>query len=1270
MRISNVTKLSHLKKVEFGYLTRSRKNSRQSTEEKVRQNDEEEARQNIASELNKLKFEKSMQDRIVRKEFTLKEKNCDSPEKTTEMTKFVQFLCFGSLTTRENLPCPYIEMLNALRGKFYQNDSCSEESKKRIRLSLTNYGVRLRDADGMYIEELVIRLIENSEINDEMTLRKTCEKMIAAIKAEIEKKKKQLAKSLLNNKIPYRVKNGQLVPQSNRIKWLMSFIVINNPNNSIDNLKFKKLAALFSFDKLELLFSEQSEIKSNTQIKKLLQTHCKDNWKKIKDRLDDEEKKDFSFYANEVTTYFNHYFPLNGKRKDIQHSQASGNQKVFVNAKNYYLKAETIERTVQKQILNQITNAIITQGKLIDYFYTFSTGKWDNTAFTSETFEEIRINEAFKKQVLQTVLFALNRLKYFLGDNINDDISGSQNFNRYFAGINEDVSLGRIRQFFNYQDGQVLDKAILEEIYSSINNLRLNTYHFKKGNGLESLKKAGDYPLSAAFLQRDLELVEERFAQKLITMNIPIYYRMETIQKLLQKCTFSFKNLITNLRPSFNKVYEKGSGLYNADENKIYTCDWFVKFDNDKDRQLVYKNVLQLLYNNVFIPQIASNPFNKKFFKIACINNQKVAQINSKQKKAYKYKEIEDAIKDNFSNENANTLLSKLQSYIMKEETLLRSDESQENKKERNPDLSNKFVEYIQDVFALAFNDFLEQNFADLKKALLNPVKRAETKISYDDKENLKSSIHLDLSKFDNFEYPNFYSFVRILSRRELNELKNQFTKYVAYLDQSYVSNKDKTQIDQFAMIIELMDIVSLTEPPNAANDFEYVEKPDEISLKDARLRNEINKLSKLYEDHYCRFIEGGFENIDEYVDLYAQPSPENLSDNYQPTLIPQRGLAAVSRLGTLDYYEKVLAKPEFYFVTKKDYEIYKRYRDSSEIIEELHKTRADKHKSLIEWNKSPSQKLSDAESHSINIDISEYRKAVEEISQYDQLKNKLTFSDLNKINAIHMSLLSRLVGFANDWEKDMLFILKYFQYKNCFSESLCNDYLTKQNKSMKFYRLKTLNQEDKDGIKRKLFGYFKENQAWCDAINAVFSGTLSQQEHNQYYCEIKTINNNMSKFYYVDQLFNNGDVLGNVKNFLKLANHSDFAKDIFLPLMHMTDIKCFEKAHVRNQLAHFEQINSKTVSIMELINGLRYILAYDRKKKNAITKAIIDLLAKENIILELKKDGGIFKIKSVKSGKIAHLKKFPDKLPKVEVDYYSPKFVSMIEEIMNNKQP
>ena len=61
-------------------------------------------------------------------------------------------------------------------------------------------------------------------------------------------------------------------------------------------------------------------------------------------------------------------------------------------------------------------------------------------------------------------------------------------------------------------------------------------------------------------------------------------------------------------------------------------------------------------------------------------------------------------------------------------------------------------------------------------------------------------------------------------------------------------------------------------------------------------------------------------------------------------------------------------------------------------------------------------------------------------------------------------------------------------------------------------------------------------------------------------------------------------------------------------------------EASIRNGLAHFNMLRSdKAVNLTEAVNDTRRLMAYERKLKNAVSKSIVELMARENLYLAWK---------------------------------------------------
>lgn len=96
----------------------------------------------------------------------------------------------------------------------------------------------------------------------------------------------------------------------------------------------------------------------------------------------------------------------------------------------------------------------------------------------------------------------------------------------------------------------------------------------------------------------------------------------------------------------------------------------------------------------------------------------------------------------------------------------------------------------------------------------------------------------------------------------------------------------------------------------------------------------------------------------------------------------------------------------------------------------------------------------------------------------------------------------------------------------------------------------------------------------------------------------------------------------------------------------------CSDYRDKRNHIAHFNYLstNAGKYSLIELINKLRDLLHYDRKLKNAVSKAFIDLFDKHGMILKLKLNAAHqLEVESIEPKKLYHLGSKPKDKPEYQ---------------------
>ena len=120
------------------------------------------------------------------------------------------------------------------------------------------------------------------------------------------------------------------------------------------------------------------------------------------------------------------------------------------------------------------------------------------------------------------------------------------------------------------------------------------------------------------------------------------------------------------------------------------------------------------------------------------------------------------------------------------------------------------------------------------------------------------------------------------------------------------------------------------------------------------------------------------------------------------------------------------------------------------------------------------------------------------------------------------------------------------------------------------------------------------------------------------------------------------------------------------------------EKGDFRNYLAHFNYISAGELpkySILDMMKETRNMLGYDRKLKNAVTKAVIKVLDKNGIDVTFSLDEGThrFTIKGIQSKNMVHLKgekkENKNKNKSVLIPIHSEEYIKIVREMLEIKK-
>ncbi len=1018
--------------------------------------------------------------------------------------KFLSYLC-GLNNINENL-------INELKKEFSNLDKLEQNLYPHLKHKGKNFYVTQNNE-----HKKIINLIYDIIFYD-LTLQNTvsiCEPMKKMIEIQIEQRKNANIKSIENNKIPYVVKNGQLVTSSNYSNWIETKLLPTNANQTNYNLE-RIISNLLNGYKInefvtnaKKYFSEEDVVNCYS-IKNLLTAHEKDILS-----FDKNTTEDLRYIINEVRNYIATKFPLKNVNKNLKNSMYENNSnKIKENYFNLYINEATIKNTIKNILINKLNNIIISKGKLIHY-YGDEIQNGTKTYFTSTDLQKIKLDEAVKKHLLNSVSSATFNLS-FIFDYTNDkDLLIARNFSNSLRNINENNYMEYINRLDYYysvkSENLIRDKDDLEiflrDIRTSINSVRCNTYHYKKDdlhNILCSFENNNINIVSKNIVNKIFEKEKELVCNKIYSMNLHLYYDKATLEKLFKLCKIDYSSLNIPFTPSFKKVYIKGKNIQNSTNTLINRECWFKDDFNNKDEQNVYKNTLQLIYNNHFLSSVIENESMVLKNINTVINNNKKLASKTKNRFAFKYSTIPTWNK----REDLETYFSKIQSMLMT------SDDNN----------TDALFDFIHDLYAFTFNKFLLENYDTTLKT--PNIINNETVIQKN-KEAIKNILQIkeiDSSLKNNF---GLYLFLLLQNNENLNSLINQFKKLLA------LSNND---IEQTRNYIKILNFVMLIKP--TLNDIAVDEK------------DTIN--------HLKHFIIGEPKNYSlDAKPLYFQADKD--------TPIKHRNLELFKSTGMAIKYEHILNNK----ITMSDYD---NWIVLSSKIDELQATKKVLHDKWIKDKKN-------------FIDFNAYKDVCTKIGAYNNVHNKLHFNNLYTAYKIHLKILSRLIGYINDFERDLFFYLKFLEY----------------------------------------------------------SGLI--------------VVNNEANVY---NSFRRGNINKNLKQLFELSLNNGIRNNFIFCTFLFNDW-----GNIRNKIAHNDNINIQNVSIIDLINDVRKIMKYDRKRKNAVTKSIIDIFEQFNIDINFTMEQHIISAerKNIKSKKEKHLG------GKILIDKYDTHMIDLIYKLINYKK-
>lgn len=1109
---------------------------------------------------------------------------------------------------------------------------------------------------------------------DQMTVQNGLEEIRKIIRGQIRKEKEKLIKSITCNKVPFCVENGKVQSTGRKMDWLYQFLDVQGSQW----LTPKMLDAyweIYRFEDLKhqietALQKTKSASKEDRQKVVLIRSAVVQHHKALRyeikkqveaDKIEMQWAQSLRQFICVVDAYFKKNMPA--KSKD---ASSKRDAKIREGAENYYAEA-VVKKEVYHAVMNQLTAGLIQQGKLA--YYCLEEGAPDRE-FTSEELSNIQIEEAFKKKLMTSLSWAVSRLNYlFCYHGSEDGMTGESEIilpdgkeaemkgdillekTKYEPFENEStgkIGIKNIKKppapkkkkgkekgkgaYLNYflwylYNGHKFQGITFEDLkqrlmcsfpinepdekesvfcvllgaHICVAQLRHACFHYKKGgflellNGLSENKRvlfAGNG--ATEMLKRDIQGIQGAFQQQFRSYGIAEYYDVAELRQELKQVNFElYEGDGLSYLPSFRKVLKKGSGIAAASEKEANILSWYgkantLKAQHQAEQQksqessawMAYKNLLQILYYHAFLPAVEKDE--TLLSKFIGITKQWSRERSKGTKNVqYRYAAMPD-----YAGEELADYFGKLQ----REQSVKASD--------------------------------IKDGKAKVHKSESGKLKNEQEKINLEKEEEKKSKNYfLDFVQdvamlaFHNFIEVNFHrEILQNPQKREIakNESLNARVKSLFYLAEipeismncSFTQNGTGKEeelssgIKIFYLFLRLLDSKERNHLQH-----QFIRYKAALKSKNQKLRNEKAEI-----EINTREIEQ-LEQLIELMALVSFTVPEAINDQDYERLaniyfsnfiegnmteyphlyyqedgkipIRQKHMMLLMRSGAMDLYKKMFAEEN----NRKKWITKAEYKEYQKWIFLGEPKSEPSEESPIEHTQ---KEL--AGSHDKLVqgkqaapkDIERYKYLLGKKETYNHLHHKLTFEFLYELHQIHIEVLGRLASFVQDWERDMLFLLTALQQNGKL------DSATAVNKIF-----------ESGGTVSKL----------CTLSTEKSSPILQEKEQELLF-----------RLCWHESGFQGS---GNNKN-----------------------TEMYLRMDIRNKIAHLNHITQKEgiPSLAEMLNKLRVLLAYDRKRQNAVTKAVKEILSTEHHLgFAWERKGNGLELQKVKSEKIYHLKKVPN---------------------------
>ena len=678
-----------------------------------------------------------------------------------------------------------------------------------------------------------------------------------------------------------------------------------------------------------------------------------------------------------------------------------GNKYRVKNIFNY----DKLKNLVVYKLENKLNNYIRNCGK---YNYHMENG----CVATSDTNMKNRQTEAFLRSILGVSSFGYFSLRNILGVNDNDfyemeeeltederknenfilkkakeDITSKNIFEKVVDKSFEKKGIYQIKENLKMFYGNSFDKVDKDELkkffvnmLEAITSVRHRIGHYNINTNSENIFDISNIEVSKLLkniFEKEIDTRELKLKifRQLNSAGVFDYWESWVIKKYLENVKFEFVNKNVPFVPSFKKLYDRIDNLKGWNALKLGNNINIPKRKEAKDSQIY---LLKNIYYGEFVEKFVND--NKNFEKIV----KEIIEINrgagtNKKTGFYKLEKFE-TLKENTPIE----YLEELQS--------LHKISYDKEKIEEDKDI---YVDFVQKIFLKGFVNYLKK-LDSLKSLNLLNLRKDETITD-------KKSVHDEkLKLWEN-------------SGSNLSKMPEEIYEYVKKIKISNINYNDRMSI--FYLLLKLIDYRELTNLRGNLEKYESMNK-NEIYSEELTIINLVNLDNNKVRTNFSLEAEDIGKFLKSSIPIKNVAQLNNFSKIFADgeNVIKHRSFYNIKKYGILDLLEKIVAKADLK-IAKEEIKKYENLQkeleknDFYKIQEKIHR----------KYNQKPNLILRTENKK----DFNDYKKAIENIQNYTQLKNKIEFNDLNLLQSLLFRILHRLAGYTSLWERDLQFKLK-----------------------------------------------------------------------------------------------------------------------------------------------------------------------------------------------------------------------------------------------------